>query len=102
MNHFSIYVYSCPVKIISTAQTDLSLRYRTFSEKINKLPTVSKIIQVRQYFKIVFMCVTSVLMILISTSHYIDSKSVLKMNKQVDSTASQTKTLPRQKYKTNC
>ena len=44
MNIFSIYIYACPVNIIaiSTAQTDLGLRSRTFSLKINKLPTSLK------------------------------------------------------------
>ena len=31
--------------VISTAQADLGLRFRTFSLKINKLPTFSEIIQ---------------------------------------------------------
>ena len=43
MNMFSIYIYTCPVNIvISTAQTDLGLRSRTFSLKLNKLPTSLK------------------------------------------------------------
>ena len=35
--------------VISTAQTDLGLRSRTFSLKINELPTFSEIIQAWQY-----------------------------------------------------
>ena len=38
----------------STAQTDLGLRPRTFSIKINKLPTYSEITQTWQCLKIVF------------------------------------------------
>ena len=37
-----------------TAQTDLGLRSRTFSLKINKLPTFSEISQACQCLKIVF------------------------------------------------
>ena len=56
MNIFSIYIYTCRVNIfLSTAQTDLGLRSRTFSIKINKLPTFSEITQVWQCLKIVFM-----------------------------------------------
>ena len=36
------------IHCISTAQTDLGLRSRTFSLKINKLPTFSEITQVLQ------------------------------------------------------
>ena len=56
MNIFSINIYRCPVNIhcISTAQTDLSLSSRTFSLKINKLPTFSEITQAWQCLKIVF------------------------------------------------
>ena len=53
MNIFSIYIYTCPYIVIPTAQTDLGLRSRTFSLKINKLPTFSEINQVWQYLKIV-------------------------------------------------
>ena len=43
MNTFPIYIYKCPVNIaISAAQTDLGLRSKTFSLKINKLPTSFK------------------------------------------------------------
>ena len=48
LNIFSINIYASPVKnkhVISTAQTDLGLRSRTFSLKINKLPTFSEINQ---------------------------------------------------------
>ena len=38
--------------VISTAQTDLGLRSRTFSLNINKLPTFSKINQGLQCLKI--------------------------------------------------
>ena len=41
--------------VISTAQTDLSLRSRTFSLKNNKLLTICEITQVWQYLKIVFL-----------------------------------------------
>ena len=56
MNVFSIYIYTCRVTyiVISTAQTDLGLRPRTFSLKINKLATFSEITQVWQCLKIVF------------------------------------------------
>ena len=40
--------------VISTAQTDLGLRSRTFSLRINKLPTFSKISQSWQFLEIVF------------------------------------------------
>ena len=40
--------------VISTAQTDLGLRSRTFSLKINKLPAFSEINQAWQCLKIVF------------------------------------------------
>ena len=40
--------------VISTAQTDLGLRSRTFSLKMNKLTTFSEIIQVWQCLYIVF------------------------------------------------
>ena len=40
--------------VISTAKTDLGLRSRTFSLKINKLPTFSEITQAWQCLKIVF------------------------------------------------
>ena len=40
--------------VILTAQTDLGLRSRTFSLKINKLPTFSEINQGCQCLKIVF------------------------------------------------
>ena len=40
--------------VISTAQTDLGLRSRTFALKINKLPTFSEISQAWQCLKIVF------------------------------------------------
>ena len=44
---FSISIYTCPVNIvISTVQTDLGLRSRIFSLKINKLPTLYEITQV--------------------------------------------------------
>ena len=56
MNFFSIYIYTCHVNIhcISTAQTDLGLRSRTFSLQINKLTTFSEITQVWQCLNIVF------------------------------------------------
>ena len=55
MNIFSIYIYTLSIYIvISTAQTNLGLRSRTFSLKINKLITFSKIAQVWQCLKIVF------------------------------------------------
>ena len=40
--------------VISTAQTDLGLRSRTFSLKINYLITFSEITQAWQWLKIVF------------------------------------------------
>ena len=40
--------------VFSTAQTDLGLRSRTFSPKINKLPTFSEMTQESQWVKIVF------------------------------------------------
>ena len=40
--------------VISTAQTDIGLISRTFSLKINKLPTFSEITQAWQCLKIVF------------------------------------------------
>ena len=55
MNIFSIFIYTCPVNIvISTAQTDLGLRPRIFSLKINKLPTFSEITQAWHCLKLVF------------------------------------------------
>ena len=59
MNNFSIYIYTCPGNIhftvvISTVQADLGLRSRTFSVKINKLPTFSEITRPWQCLKIVF------------------------------------------------
>ena len=53
---FSIYIYTSPVNIhcISTAQTDIGLRSRTFSLYINKLTTFSEISQAWQCLKIVF------------------------------------------------
>ena len=55
MNIFSIYIYTHRVNIvISTAQTDLGLRSRTFSLKINKLPTFSEFTQAWQCLKSVF------------------------------------------------
>ena len=56
MNIFSIYLYTkkCTYIVISTAQTDLGLRPRTFSLKINKLTTFSEITQEWQSLKIVF------------------------------------------------
>ena len=41
--------------VTSTAQTDLGLRYRTFSQKMNQLITFSEITQEWQCLKIVFM-----------------------------------------------
>ena len=38
--------------VISTAQTDLGLRFGTFSLKINNLPTFSEITQAWQCFKL--------------------------------------------------
>ena len=40
--------------VTSTAQTDIGLGSRTFSLKINKLPTFSEIIQEWQSLKIAF------------------------------------------------
>ena len=40
--------------VISTARTDLGLRSRPFSLKINKLPTFSEITEAWQCLKIVF------------------------------------------------
>ena len=40
--------------VTSTAQTDLGLRYRTFSQKINWLITFSEITQAWQCLQIVF------------------------------------------------
>ena len=56
MNIFSIYIFTSPVNIhlISTAQTDYGLRFRTFSLKINNLPTFSVITQAWQYLKVMF------------------------------------------------
>ena len=57
MNIFSIYIYTYRVNIyivISTAQTDLGLRSRTFPLKINKLPTFSEITQAWQCLNSVF------------------------------------------------
>ena len=55
MNIFSIYIYTCRAYIvISTAQTDIGPRTRTFSLKINKLPTFSEITQAWQCLKIAF------------------------------------------------
>ena len=53
MNIFSIYIYKYRVNI-PTAQIDLGLNSRTFSLKINKLPTFSEITQAWQCLKIVF------------------------------------------------
>ena len=52
-HHFYLQ-YTCRVTytVISTAQTDLSLR--TFSLKINKLPTFSEITQAWKCLKIAF------------------------------------------------
>ena len=54
MNIFSIYIYACPLNIIviSTAQTDLGLRSRIFSLKINKLPSayISEITQITKFY----------------------------------------------------
>ena len=41
---FSIYP-------IQTVKTDISLRYRTFSQKINKMPTFSEVTELWQYLK---------------------------------------------------
>ena len=56
MNIFSIYILHVQSTyiVISTAQTDLGLRSRTFSLKINQLITFSEITQVGQCLKIVF------------------------------------------------
>ena len=61
MNIFSVYMFTCPVNIhlrtytvISTAQTDLGLRSRSFSLTINKLPTFSEISEAGQRLKVVF------------------------------------------------
>ena len=50
MNILSIYMHTCPVTkvVTSTAQTDLGLRYRTFSQKMNLLITFSEITQAWQ------------------------------------------------------
>ena len=48
INMFKLYI------VISTAQTELGLRPRTFSLKINKLPTFFEITQTWQCLKIVF------------------------------------------------
>ena len=56
--HPSICIYLCPVNLhcyISTAQTDIRKTYRTFSLKINKFHSFSKITQAWQCLKIVFM-----------------------------------------------
>ena len=47
---FSVSIYTCQGTyiVISTAQTDLGLRSRTFSLKFIKLPTFSEINQVSQ------------------------------------------------------
>ena len=52
MNIVSIYIYTS--FFISTAQSDLGLRPRTFSLKINKFPTFSEITEAWQCLKIVF------------------------------------------------
>ena len=44
----------CTYIVISTAQTDLGLRSRTFSLKINKWPTFSEVTQEWQCLMIVF------------------------------------------------
>ena len=56
VNFFSIYIYTCPVNTHYhfNCKTDLGLRSRTFSLKINKLPTFSEITQA-QCLKIVFL-----------------------------------------------
>ena len=54
MNIFSICIYTLSTYIISTEQTDLGLRSRTFTLKSNKLITFSEISQVWQCLKIVF------------------------------------------------
>ena len=56
--------------VISTAQTDKGLRSRTFSLKMNKLPTFSEITEASQYLKIVFIQ-SDELTYRISTSHYV-------------------------------
>ena len=61
-NIYLILVYQCPVTIqciISAAQTDISLRYKTFHLKINKLPTFSEITQVWQYMYLKLMFIWS-------------------------------------------
>ena len=53
-NDIFIYVNPCPMNlyyIFSTAQPDLSLKYKTHSLKINKSPIFSEITQVLQYLK---------------------------------------------------
>ena len=55
MNTFFNYVFPCPVNIhciVSTAQTDISLTYRTFSLNKKKLPAFSEITQVYHNLKI--------------------------------------------------
>ena len=55
MNIFSICIYTLSTyTVISTEQTDLGLRSRTFTLKSNKLITFSEISQVWQCLKIVF------------------------------------------------
>ena len=55
MNIFSIYIHTCPTYIVaSTAQTDLGLRYRTFSQKINWFITFFEITNAWKCLKIVF------------------------------------------------
>ena len=53
MKIFFIYVFPCPVNIhiVSTAQTNISLKYRTFSMN-KKLPAFSEITQVYHHLKI--------------------------------------------------
>ena len=51
--HSYMYVQSTYI-VTSTAQTDLGMRYRTFSQKINELITFSEITQAWQCLKIVF------------------------------------------------
>ena len=55
MNTFSIYILHVQSTyiVVSTAQTNLGLRSRTFSLKINQLITFSEITQAWQCLKIV-------------------------------------------------
>ena len=58
IEHRFIYIFPCSVLyiyyIIATAQTDISLRYRTLPLKINKLKTFSEILKcgnIKKIFK---------------------------------------------------